>query len=237
MKLPILLWACCCCGLAAAQVQPQPQPQPQRPPRATLPIAGQTLRVPVQPIKQAREATTVLQRYDFSCGSAAISTLLTHHYGQPVGEQQVLEAMWADGDQKRIQQEGFSMLDMKRYLATLGYAADGFEQPLEKLAEARLPAIVLLNEAGYHHFVVVKGVQPGRVLLGDPARGTRVMRRDAFDAAWVGKLLFVIHNRVGQARFNLAADWRVAPAAPLATGLPQEGLAGTGLLKHGAGDF
>ena len=59
---------------------------------------------------------------------------------------------------------------MKRYLAAHGFEADGFEQPLDKLDEARVPAIVLINENGYHHFVVVKGVQADRVLIGDPAR-------------------------------------------------------------------
>ncbi len=44
--------------------------------------------------------------------------------------------------------------------------------PLEKLDNEGVPAIVLINERGYHHFVVVKGYKNGRVLVGDPARGT-----------------------------------------------------------------
>ena len=86
--------------------------------------------------------------------------------------------MFEHGEQDKIRKEGFSMLDMKRYLASVGYQADGFQQPLDKLAEARLPAIVLMNEGSYHHFVVVKGLRDGRVLIGDPARGTRSMLRD-----------------------------------------------------------
>ena len=58
-----------------------------------------------------------------------------------------------------------------------------------------MPAIVLLNDRGYRHFVVVKGLRNVRVLLGDPARGTRAMSRARFEALWDNRVLFVIHNR------------------------------------------
>lgn len=207
--------------------------------RATTFLApgGLNVRMPVTSMYERRNAGTVLQQYDFSCGSAALATLLTHHYGRPVGEQEVLREMYARGDQQKIQKEGFSMLDMKRYLQGLGYEADGFQQPLEKLASARLPAIALINESNYHHFVVIKGLKDGHVLMGDPARGIRSVRRGEFEKVWVGGLLFVIHNRVGEARFNQAADWRAVPRAPLTAGIGQEGLAGTALPKHSPGDF
>jgi len=193
--------------------------------------------MPITSMRQARMARTLLQKYDFSCGSAAVATLLTHHYGYPVTEQAVFEEMYARGDQTKIHREGFSLLDMKRYLEAHGFAADGFEQPLDKLNEARIPAIVLINEGGYHHFVVVKGLTEDRVLIGDPAQGTRVLPRKAFEANWKNGLLFVIHNHMESAHFNLAADWRVAPRAPLAGGLSREGLGDITLPKLGPGDF
>jgi predicted double-glycine peptidase len=222
--LPLLL------GLAACQAQAGPI--------AFIPGFGdQTLHVPITSLQKSRTTGTVLQQYDFSCGSAAVATLLTHQYGHAVTEQQVLEEMFEHGDQEKIQKEGFSMLDMKRYLAGRGYEADGFQQSLDKLAEARLPAIVLVNEGNYHHFVVVKGMRDGRVLIGDPARGTRAMPRADFERLWVGSLLFVIHNRVEQARFNQVADWRVAPRAPMFSGVQRDGVAGVGIPRNGPGDF
>lgn len=198
-------------------------------------IAGSTYKLPVTSLKQARLTGTVLQQLDFSCGSAALATLLTHHYGYPVSEQAILEAMYAKGDQPKIQREGFSLLDMKRYLEGLGFSADGFKQPLDKLLEARLPAVVLINESGYHHFVVIKGLDKDRVLIGDPAKGLRAVSRKNFESTWVGGLLFVIHNRMEQARFNRQADWQAVPRAPMLAA--REGLAGAGLAKHGPGDF
>jgi hypothetical protein len=50
-------------------------------------------------------------------------------------------------------------------------------------------------------------------------------------------LLFVIHNRMESARFNVAADWRVAPRAPIGQGVSREGLSDITMPKLGVGDF
>ena len=200
-------------------------------------IGGAQFNVPVASLKDMRFKTTLRQQFDFSCGSAAVATLLTHHYGFPVTERLVFEQMFAHGDQKKIRSEGFSLLDMKRFLQERGFAGDGFKLPLEKLLDVGLPAIVLVSDKGYNHFVVVKGIRDGRVLLGDPSSGARAIARETFESMWVNKLLFVIHGRPGQARFNDAADWRTAPVAMLELGINREGLSNITLPKNGPGDF
>ena len=188
-------------------------------------------------LKEARFKTTVPQHFDFSCGSAATATLLTYQYGLPVNEEQVFVKMYAHGDQAKIRKEGFSLLDMRRYLQSKGFEADGFELPIEKLAEEGVPAIVLLNDRGYRHFVVVKGLRNGRVLLGDPARGTRAMPVARFHELWDNGVLFVIHNRRDMARFNHPRDWSTAPPAPLDMGIQREGLRNVTMPKRGPGDI
>lgn len=191
----------------------------------------------VTSLKEAKFKATTRQQYDFSCGSAAVATLLTHHYAYPVTEQTVFEAMFALGDQAKIRREGFSMLDMKNYLKALQFQADGFELPLAKLLASGLPAIVLIAEQGYHHFVVIKGMRDGRVLMGDPSSGTRALPQSQFEAVWVNKLLFVIHNKKAQALFNTERDWAVTPRAPLSAGINLDGLGGLALGKFGPGDY
>lgn len=212
-----------------------------------IPCAGSTMELPipggmrlhttVASIKEMRFQSTLRQQYDFSCGSAALATLLTHHYNFRVSEQQVFQHMFMRGDQTKIRKEGFSMLDMQRYLAANGFKADGFQLPLQKLVEAKLPAIVLLSEHGYHHFVVIKGVTGDRVLVGDPSAGTRAFTREAFEAAWPSKLLFVIHGAPGSPRFNTPRDWVVAPQAPLTQGVDRSSLGAVTIPKFGPGDF
>lgn len=188
-------------------------------------------------LKEARFSRTVQQKYDYSCGSAATATLLTYQYGVPVTEADVFKQMYVRGDQQKIRREGFSLLDMKNFLQANGFEADGFELPLEKLSEEGLPAIVLLNDRGYRHFVVVKGLQSGRVLLGDPSRGTRAMPRRRFEQLWDNRVLFVVHNRRALARFNHPQDWRTAPPAPLASGVQRDGLRNVVIRRLGVGDI
>ena len=206
-------------------------------PASSIELAiGQRATVPVTSLKEIKFRKTTRQQFDFSCGSAALATLLTYHYNTPVSEKEVFEKMYLSGDQAKIRQQGFSMLDMKRYLATRGFGGDGFQQPLDKLIEAKLPAIVLINDRGYNHFVVIKGAEDGRILLGDPSSGARSVTRERFMELWANKLLFVVHTFPGKVAFNGADDWRSAPRAPLGTGIHQEQYSQS-LPKFGPGDF
>ena len=198
---------------------------------------GGYFNVPVQSMTERRFATTVRQQYDFSCGSAALATLLTYQFGTPVTEEQTFEEMFERGDQTRIRAEGFSLLDMKNYLERRSLKADGFQVPLDRLVESTLPAIVLIKEAGYNHFVVLKGLQSGRVLFGDPSAGTRSLPRRAFEEIWVGGIVFVITNRDNEALFNQTADWQAAPLAPLASGIDRQGLQMLTIGRFSPGDF
>ena len=200
-------------------------------------IGGGRYAVKVTSLKEARFKATTRQQYDFSCGSAAVATLLTYHYDYSVTEKSVFEEMYARGDQAKIRREGFSLLDIKTYLNAHGFQANGFALPLSKLLESGLPAIVLIAEKGYHHFVVIKGMRDGRILMGDPSSGTRAVSRENFDSIWVNKLLFVIQNKQVQAKFNNDTDWQVAPRAPLVAGVPLDTLGGVTLPKFGPGDF
>jgi hypothetical protein len=203
-----------------------------------LPNGGGRVSVPVESMKERQFRGVVKQQYDFSCGSAAVATLLSYHYGREVSELAVFKAMYKHGDQARIRKAGFSMLDMKRYLETQGYRADGFKVPLDKLKKVGVPAIVLTNEDGYSHFVVVKGLADGRVLVGDPAKGMRILPREEFEGMWNG-LIFVIRNRMQVARqhFNQDKEWSRLAKAPLETGVRRRGLSDFTLSLPRRGDF
>ncbi|GLQ94219.1 C39 family peptidase [Dyella acidisoli] len=199
--------------------------------------AGQTYALHISTLKEVKYRNTIHQKYDFSCGSAAVATLLTYQYNYPVNEQLVFEQMYTHGDRAKINKEGFSLLDIKLYLQSIGFDADGFHASLEQLQQANLPAIVLIEDRGYHHFVVIKGVRYGRVLLGDPARGTRAIPLGRFSQLWRNGLVFVIHNRRELAHFNTDSDWRNAPIAPLGVGIDRRGLDTITMHKYGPGDI
>src|SRR5579859_299564 len=171
---------------------------------------------PVHSMLERRFQTVVRQRYDFSCGSAALATLLRYHYDKPTSEEFVFLGMWNTGDQARIRQLGFSLLDMKRFLAAHGVAADGFKVSLDDIAQTRIPGIALITTQGYKHLVVVKGLEGGRVLVGDPARGLRLISVDAFKREWNG-ILFALDGAadLGKSHFGQPNEWALAPRSPL----------------------
>jgi predicted double-glycine peptidase len=222
--LPVVLACLCAQGAEAGSVE--------------LPFQiGGAYSIPATSMREARYLAMVRQQYDFSCGSAALSTLLTYHYAYPVTEQVVFEEMFAKGEQEKIRKEGFSLLDMKRYLEAHGFEADGFEAPLAKLAKAAIPAIVLISDHGYNHFVVVKGMRDRRILIGDPSGGTRAIAEKKFESMWVNGILFVINDHRNIAAFNRDSDWRVAVQAPIGDGVNRDGTAHLVMPKFGAADF
>ncbi|MCC6964819.1 MAG: C39 family peptidase [Nitrospira sp.] len=201
------------------------------------PGVGSRMLLQVWSMRELKLRSVILQKYDFSCGSAAIATLLTYHYGNPMTEEVAFRTMFEHGDQEKIQREGFSLLDMKRFLDAQGYRADGFEVSLDDLSNAGIPAIVLMVDNGYYHFVVVKGMRDNKLLLGDPAVGLRVVSRGEFEAAWPNRIVFVIHDAPTRGAFNTARDWSVRPRSPLGQPVGADTLNSILLFRPGRSDF
>jgi hypothetical protein len=181
--------------------------------------------VKVTAFSEARFLTTVRQRHDFSCGSAAVATLLTYHYEYPVSETEAFTLMYNSGDQALIRRAGFSLLDIKRFLETEGFESDGFRFPLETLKKIGVPAIVLVNDDGYKHFIVIKGVDETHVLVGDPAKGTRYLARDEFEDMWNGIVFLIRTNKnVGQRNFHIQDRYGIIARAPVESIISRDGL-------------
>lgn len=178
-------------------------------------VGGGAMSLNVQSFQEQKYQETIAQEHDFSCGSAALATLLSYNYGMPVSEAAVFTDMIVHGNKKIISQSGFSLLDIKNYLTRRGLDSNGYRAPLSKLEEVRLPAIVLLNVRGYRHFVVLEGVEDGRVLLADPANGMRSEQLGVFEREWSGVFFLILsHVDRGQKSFNSDQKWASAPASP-----------------------
>ena len=200
--------------------------------------AAGSFSLPVMSLKEIRWAAVIPQQYDYSCGSAAVATLLTFHYGQSIREEEVFQAMFSVGDKKKIRTKGFSMLDMKQFLDKSGLRSDGFRMTLDQVAETGVPGITLINTNGYKHFVVIKGVKGARVLVGHPARGTVAIARTTFETIWNGAVLAALEEiQTARKHFNNNQDWRVWPNAPLGEGVSRTGLGAFTLTLPGRTEF
>ncbi len=197
-----------------------------------------TVTVPVTSMHERTFFQTVKQQFDFSCGSAAVATLLTYHYRQPVTEKEVFFDMYERGNKAKIRKEGFSLLDVKLYLESRGLKADGFKLPLEKVQQIGVPTIVLINDAGYNHFVVLKGISETDILAGDPAKGIRTIPRSEFLRMWNG-IVFLIRSRrdIASQHYNTEQEWQAVAKAPVEELMTRESIANLTLLLRGPNEF
>ncbi len=149
--------------------------------------------IEVEPFSEVKYRNIVRQAYDYSCGSAALTTILQHYLGRNFQERQVMEGLLHYGENDRIvERRGFSMLDMKRLVTALGFPAGGFKAELKDLEELDHPAIVPIHYSGFKHFVVVKTIKDGRVYIADPSKGNLTFTIERFKEAWDQNVLFVV---------------------------------------------
>ena len=163
---------------------------------AQMPIAampgGNLVFKQVQSIRERRFADIVEQKTDFSCGAAALATVLRQAYWLDVNEDEIIKGMLQNADQELVRVQGFSMLDMKRYVESIGMRARGYRIPAQSLESVNIPVVVLLDIRGYKHFVVLQRTQKDWVYIGDPVLGHKRYSHEDFIKGWNGIVFAVI---------------------------------------------
>jgi hypothetical protein len=145
---------------------------------------------PVRSVLEMRHHDVIIQKWDLSCGAAALATLLKYEWGDQATEQKVAQGLMARKEYIQhpnlVQiREGFSLLDLKRYVDAHGFKGEGFGQlEFDDLIEDA-PIMVPVDALGYNHFVIFRGVMGDRVLLADPAWGNRTMTINKFKRMWL----------------------------------------------------
>ena len=180
----------------------------------------------VQSVRELRDAGVVRQRFDYSCGSAALATLLSYGLGEPVDEASILSELISplSGDELvALQKRGLSLFDLQKYAQGHGYKAQGFRVPAAQLAKVSRPVIVYIKPGGYDHFAVLKAVRGGRAYLADPSLGNVRMPLYRFIDMWADAsgrgIVFAVERADGvwPERFALQVGGGAAEAEQLAT--------------------
>lgn len=73
-----------------------------------VPGIGGDVRVEINSYENRRFDIVMRQQYDFSCGSAAVASLLAFHYQDQVTEHDVFVEMLALADEEKVRKHGFS---------------------------------------------------------------------------------------------------------------------------------
>jgi predicted double-glycine peptidase len=149
----------------------------------------------IKPFSDFNDENVIKQKFDYSCGSAALATLLNYSMGENLTEEQVMQGLFQYGDTKLIEQRrAFSLLDMKRFVNILGYQGAGYTAELEDLKQLKSPAILPIQFYGYTHFVVYKGIYREHIFFADPFLGNSSYPISRFQEMWFKNVLFVVSD-------------------------------------------
>ena len=150
--------------------------------------------VAIKPALENQFRGIVRQAYDYSCGSAALTTLLNGYVGTNLTEQQTMEGLLRFGEYNRIiERRSFSLLDMKRFVSAIGFESGGFKGEFSDLINQNKPVIVPISYAGFKLFVVFKAYKDGRVYVADPAIGNISFDQERFKQIWENNTLFIVN--------------------------------------------
>lgn len=145
--------------------------------------------------KALREREVVLQQWDFTCGAAALATILRFQFRDPVTEREIVETLIPLTGKPigTVLTDGFSLLDLKRFAQQRGLEARGYAGlGVEELQAFNRPAIVPVHLFDFHHFVVFRGAHADKVFIADPAVGNTTLDRAEFESAWQDGIGFFI---------------------------------------------
>lgn len=146
----------------------------------------------VESMQERRFRNLVRQHTDYSCGAAALATILRHGYHLDVDESTVIAGMMDESDTELVKQRGFSLLDIKHYVQSLGMRGRGYRVSEDRFKTLRVPGLALMDVRGFRHFVVVKQVHGDIVEIGDPILGNRAIGLEEFLAAWPSRTIFIV---------------------------------------------
>ena len=134
--------------------------------------------------KKRKKVPTVLQMEATECGAAALGMVLAY-YGLWVP----LEKLRAECG---VNRDGSKASCVVRAARNRGCEADGYHLSASELLEAMEEDIFpLIIHWEFNHFVVLEGIEKGRVFLNDPAIGRRTVPWEEFRTSYTGVFLHI----------------------------------------------
>jgi hypothetical protein len=112
----------------------------------------------------------IKQSHDYSCGAAALSTLITGTVeNSHVSEIDIINIITAS---KAKKEEGYTLIELAEASKKLGFYAEWRKVATTELVKIKQPVMLLIGiNSEFPHFVVLKGIENGEAFLADSIRG------------------------------------------------------------------
>ena len=166
-----------------------------------------TVTKPIKSWIEFKNENLTRQNYDYSCGSASLSTILKYYYNLDISEKEILDTILeSKGLQKEDKKEfedgdmTLSFFDLAKYTKDKGFKAIGLALDLESLKKLKAPVILFVKIRKSEHFTIYKNMDKNYVYLADPNFGNIKVRISKFqemfyqreDLKYPGKILAII---------------------------------------------
>lgn len=169
--------------------------QSNRVPSAPIRDPEHTFRHHVTSWTELRKENVVMQKRDYSCGAAALATVIRYHWDGDVTEldllQELVQMLTVEELKDRIE-KGLAMTDLRRLAVRVGYQSTIGRLEFEKLRKTKIPLIVGIVINDFDHFVVYRGTDGQYVYLADPARGNIRTPIPEFLDQWQKNMVLVV---------------------------------------------
>ncbi len=157
-------------------------------------------RLPVRTWVDFRDQYVVIQQFDYSCGAAALATLMRYYFDDDVSEEEILLTILNSLTNEEIRDRekfGLSLLDLQHCARRKGYQAVAVKLAYNNIQLLQGPILIHLEREGYKHFAILKGVNGDRVYIADPSRGNIRMSVYCFAEEWSGTALVLGKKGLG----------------------------------------
>lgn len=125
---------------------------------------------------EARDHLVIKQKFDMSCGAAALASVLQIYYGAETDETDIMDIIGL--------RDEYSFAELASAAGELGYRAVPLSADFETLIKLQIPVVLFINSFGAGHFTVFKGSDGHNVWLGDPAWGNVHLAKADFLKRW-----------------------------------------------------
>lgn len=163
-----------------------------------------------KPIKswiEFKNENLIRQNYDYSCGSASLSTILTYYYDLNISEKDILNSILKSkgydiSKKEKLEEKNLSLsfLDLANFSNKKRFKAIGLALGLNSLSKLKAPVILFVMIRKNEHFTIYKNMDKNYVYLADPNFGNIKVKISKFkemfyqreDLKYPGKILAII---------------------------------------------
>jgi predicted double-glycine peptidase len=200
--------------------------------RAPIRDSQRRFRLRVRSWKEIKQQNIVMQKRDFSCGAAALATIVRYYWEEPVGEEVFLRdlaKMLGPKELAEREKSGLTLTDLKDLAVRHGYQAAMGKVSFEELTESKIPLLVGITHNEFDHFVVYRGWDGYYVYLADPTRGNIRVPAWRFVEEWQKNAILLVVKPGGKPHDSPLAvterethvgdmNWQVIRTFPTHTG-------------------